>query len=285
VARIRTIKPDFWTDGNIVKLSPFARLLYIGMWNFTLCDFGHVADDAFKLKLQVLPSDNVDVDSLLAELMSGGRVRRVEDPDGRTYLHVKRFEDHQKIDPRWKTRCPACAHKDSLKPTETPVSFVEPQRDSPELPLGRDGMGRDGKGIEETCAPAAPETRSTDYPPAFEAFWSHYPKKSGKRQALNAWRKASKRATQDELIAGADRYRDDPNRNPGFTKNAEGWLNGDGWLDEPLPVRGQARQMTAREQSFLDLERMKDNPNPEVLRRAGLEPPQPQFRAIQGGAQ
>jgi len=123
VARIRTIKPDFWTDGNMVKLSPFARLLYIGMWNFTLCDHGHVADDAMKLKLQILPMDAVDIDALLAEIMAQGRVVRIADKDGRTYLLVKRFEDHQKIDPRWKTRCPACAQVDSLAPTETPVSL------------------------------------------------------------------------------------------------------------------------------------------------------------------
>ena len=60
--------------GNMVKLSPFARLLYIGMWNFTLCDHGHVADDAMKLKLQILPMDNVDIDALLAEIMALGRV-------------------------------------------------------------------------------------------------------------------------------------------------------------------------------------------------------------------
>ena len=41
-----------------------------------------------------------------------------------------------------------------------------------------------------------------------------------------------------QIIAGAIRYRDDPNRLPEFTKYAEGWLNGDGWEDEPLPVRG-----------------------------------------------
>ena len=30
MARIRTIKPDFWTDEKVVELSAFARLLFIG---------------------------------------------------------------------------------------------------------------------------------------------------------------------------------------------------------------------------------------------------------------
>lgn len=170
MARIRTIKPDFWTDGNVVKLSPFARLLYIGMWNFTLCDHGHVADDTMKLKLQILPMDPVDIDALLAEIMDAGRVVRVTSPDGRTYLLIKRFGDHQKIDPRWKTRCPACAQQDSLTPIETPVSFSEPQRDSPKLTLGRDGKGKEGMGEEGKASGPHPIPKDFSLTPERKAW-------------------------------------------------------------------------------------------------------------------
>jgi hypothetical protein len=162
MARIRTIKPDFWTDGNIVALSPFARLLYIGMWNFTMCDHGHVADDAMKLKLQVLPMDDIDIVALLSELLDSERVTRVVDPEGRTYLHVTRFEDHQKIDPRWKTRCSACTHRDSLTLAETHPSLDVAHPNSPKLPLGRDGMGRDGKGKDKETAPRKRGARLSD---------------------------------------------------------------------------------------------------------------------------
>ena len=30
--RIRTIKPEFWTDEKIIELSLPARLLFIGLW-------------------------------------------------------------------------------------------------------------------------------------------------------------------------------------------------------------------------------------------------------------
>ena len=36
MARIRTIKPEFWTSEQVVECSPTARLLFIGLWNF--CD-------------------------------------------------------------------------------------------------------------------------------------------------------------------------------------------------------------------------------------------------------
>jgi len=223
VARIRTIKPDFWTDGNMVKLSPFARLLYIGIWNFTLCDHGHVADDAMKLKLQVLPMDDVDIDALLKEIMDQGRVTRVIAGDERTYLHVKRFEDHQKIDPRWKTRCPACAQQDSLVPAETPVSLPEPQRDSPELPLGREGMGREGK--KTSAKPAASQE--------FDSFWASYPRKIGKEAARKAFVKAIKKTTAGKIMDGVEQLRlEVAGKDQQYTPHAATWLNAGRWDDE-----------------------------------------------------
>lgn len=85
------------------------------------------------------------------------------------------------------------------------------------------------------------------YPDAFEQFWSHYPLKRDKGKALKAWKNAIKRSGNDTIIAGAIRYRDDPNRLDQYTKYAEGWLNGDGWEDDPLPHRIDHRQNKARD--------------------------------------
>lgn len=227
MARIRTIKPDFWTDGNMVKLSPFARLLYIGMWNFTLCDHGHVADDAMKLKLQILPMDPVDIEELLAEIMTQGRVVRVADSDGRTYLLVKRFEDHQKIDPRWKTRCPACAQVDSLTLTETPVSLgelpVTPEL-SLDLTLGREGMGRESK-----KTPSSKPSASTD----FDTFWAQYPRKVGKEAARKAFVKALTKTTAGKIMDGVEQLRIEvAGKDQQFTPHAASWLNAGRWDDE-----------------------------------------------------
>jgi len=73
-------------------------------------------------------------------------------------------------------------------------------------------------------------------------FWNVYPLKRDKRKALLAWRNAIARATATVILQGARRYREDPNRVDGFTKYAEGWLNGDGWEDEPLPARIEERR-------------------------------------------
>jgi hypothetical protein len=86
------------------------------------------------------------------------------------------------------------------------------------------------------------KTYNQGYDQQFLTFWGIYPLRRSKRKAQIAWRKAVKRlgANPDAIatiLAGAKRYRDDPNRDDEFTKYAEGWLNGDGWDDEPLPFR------------------------------------------------
>lgn len=76
-----------------------------------------------------------------------------------------------------------------------------------------------------------------DYPPDFMEFWTTFPRKDGKRAAAKAYRAARKRTSHVNILDGAQRYRDDPNRDDGFTAMATTWLNGDRWNDPPLPPR------------------------------------------------
>lgn len=156
MARIRTIKPEFWTDGTIIGLSFEARLFYIGLWNFTLCDRGHLPDDPLGLKLKVLPADPVDAGKLIQELLDAGRLAPVTGPEGRSFLVIPRFSDHQKVDSRWNSRCPVCTHEsstDHTEPRQNSREFGEAHRDSPELPQGGEGKGKEGKGREGRNAP------------------------------------------------------------------------------------------------------------------------------------
>jgi hypothetical protein len=73
----------------------------------------------------------------------------------------------------------------------------------------------------------------------FDAFWDVYPSTAGKAGARKAWAKAVRRASPADIIAGAKRYRDDPNREDRYTKHAQGWLNDGRWEDGPLPARGR----------------------------------------------
>ncbi len=80
--------------------------------------------------------------------------------------------------------------------------------------------------------------------PLFDEFWNVYPRREAKATARKAWEKAVKRARGEEIIAGAVRYRDDPNRDAQFTAHPATWLNGDRWLDEALPQAGTRKSGT-----------------------------------------
>ena len=76
---------------------------------------------------------------------------------------------------------------------------------------------------------------------SFDEFWTAYPRRSGKIKAKDAFRKASKECDPSEIIAGAQAFADDPNRQEEFTPHPATWLNQGRWEDDPLPERGSAQ--------------------------------------------
>lgn len=71
----------------------------------------------------------------------------------------------------------------------------------------------------------------------FDDFWNVYPRRAEKAPARKAWSLALRRASAKVILAGAQRYRDDPNRDPAYTAHPATWLNRDRWEDDPLPPR------------------------------------------------
>jgi hypothetical protein len=63
----------------------------------------------------------------------------------------------------------------------------------------------------------------------FIEFWNAYPRKLDKAKAFRAFKSALKRATFEDILAGVIAYRNDPARNPDFTKYPATWLNSDSW--------------------------------------------------------
>ena len=109
---------------------------------------------------------------------------------------------------------------------------------------------------------------------SFDAFWTAYPRKTAKGAATAAWVKALKKATAEEIIKAAHAYRDDPNREEGFTAHASTWLNQERWLDGPLPQkslpagsRGSDTRPTVLPPRYSADEAPKRSPMPENIRQ------------------
>ncbi|UKH48332.1 RepA-like replication initiator [Arthrobacter phage Lilmac1015] len=89
------------------------------------------------------------------------------------------------------------------------------------------------------------EHRARDYD-AFDEFWAAYPRKDDKKKARTAYAKALREASPSEILAGARRYAEDPNRDPAYTKYAGTWLNAGAWANGPLPPRRDSRNTQER---------------------------------------
>jgi len=102
MARIRTIKPEFWTDSKIAKLSRDARLLYIGLWNLS-DDAGVVSGNTFFLKSQIYPFDQIQIQQFekwLEELVKLGFISLFSH-NGEKFYYLPNLTRHQKFDPRY----------------------------------------------------------------------------------------------------------------------------------------------------------------------------------------
>jgi 5-methylcytosine-specific restriction endonuclease McrA len=120
MARIRTIKPEFWTDEKIISLPFHARLFFIGLWNFA-DDHGFLKDEPSQLKLLIMPcEESIDVFQTLDLLLSADLIERYMDTEsGNTFLLIKNWTLHQRVDKPSKSRI----YKEGAKKVTIPNSL------------------------------------------------------------------------------------------------------------------------------------------------------------------
>ena len=98
MARIRTIKPQFYDDIKIGRLSRDARYLYIALWVFA-DDVGVVNGDTIWLKSKVFPYDQIQIkqfEGWISELVKHGFIRLLSH-NGERFLYLPNFTRHQVI--------------------------------------------------------------------------------------------------------------------------------------------------------------------------------------------
>jgi hypothetical protein len=204
VARIRTIKPEFWTDEELTECSRDARLLFIGTWNFA-DDNGNLDRSAKQLKARVFPIDNIDCEPLIQELMTHRKLIEYS-VSGKKYLHIRGFAKHQVINRPSSPQCPA--YEESLATqAQLPDDSV-----SQSGVLTEDSRGKEVRKEGNTTAVARPLNGKDVLSEIFLTAWSEYPKRAGdnpRKRAWKAWRtRHAQGHTEDELLAGVRRYAD-----------------------------------------------------------------------------
>jgi hypothetical protein len=98
-----------------------------------------------------------------------------------------------------------------------------------------------------------PEKKHTN--DLFIEFWNAYPRKLDKAAAFRAFKSALKRTKFEDILAGVVAYRNDPARNPDFTKYPATWLNSDAWENAagngPSPHVERNERERQRSQEYL----------------------------------
>jgi hypothetical protein len=96
MARSRNIKPGFFQNEVLADMPALVRLLFAGLWTIADRD-GRLEDRARRIKVALMPYDEIDVDGALDMLSAGSDpfIIRYE-VNGARYIQITKWHEHQK---------------------------------------------------------------------------------------------------------------------------------------------------------------------------------------------
>lgn len=182
MSRIRTIKPSFWEDEKISKLSIPCRLFFIGTWNLA-DDLGVIRANPVLLKSAIFPyEENLRVSEVQKwiDALVDARMLIPISYKNESYYVIRTFRSHQKFDARY---------PNYIIPKEVTIGILDnynnptcTQREPNENPT-REGEREEGMGEEEIppnggTKKTAPDvaTRKEEFYNSLVPFIGKYPK-------------------------------------------------------------------------------------------------------------
>lgn len=206
MARTRQIKPAFFKNEHLAEISPFGRLLFIGLW--TISDkYGRLEDRPRRVKAELFPYEDVDIVAMINELESAGFLFRYGDKN--QYIQIVNFEKHQH---------PHKNEQDSFIPCPVDSSNFQklPEEYGTTPPLNLKPYTSNLNG------------QTSGLP--FSDFWDVYPRKEKRKRAEITWNRLSKTKQQKALshLSGQP-YAD---REKQYIPHPTTYMNNERWDDE-----------------------------------------------------
>jgi hypothetical protein len=177
MARIRTIKPEAFVSESLAEVTVEAERTCGGR-RTPADDHGRHRDNAAIIAGLLWPlraeHTSVHVEDDLTQLAEAGLVCRYTGCDGRRYLHVVSWYEHQKIDRPSQSRMPACPHhhadwrcgpckgactRHADVPSEAAPTLDEASTKTP-VPLAQDVHTATGIDVDRVPADPQPEAHS-----------------------------------------------------------------------------------------------------------------------------
>lgn len=150
--RIRTIKPEFFRSESIANLEPLARILFQGLWCLADRD-GRLWDRPRRIKVEVLPYDDFDIEAGLREMERSELIVRYNTADGKA-IQIVNFSKHQRINGKElekDSEIPdVSAQVPDIQEQETGEATGKHSGSTCEAPgiTGREGKGMERKGMD-----------------------------------------------------------------------------------------------------------------------------------------
>lgn len=270
MARSRNIKPGFYKNEDLAECSIWARFIFPGLWMMADRE-GRLEYRPKRIKGELLPYDNEDVEPLLNELQRFGFIL-IYEAQGAKFIQIIKFGTHQ--NPHYKEAPSTIPAPDGW--VDNPELDAQSSNDEPEA----DGSMIDGEArgkpeadgsIEGGVAArmiggstglipdsgflipdSVPKPRSSrdDLAEPFRKFWQSYPRKVSKAEAEKAYRKLKPDAALQASLLSAvalqaqsqDWLKDDGR----FVPHASTWLNQRRWEDQLGTPSGVVHPMPNR---------------------------------------
>lgn len=208
MARIRTIKPEFFTSEDIVTMSPLARLLYVALW----CEAdreGRMEWKPVTFKMRYLPGDDCDINALAKELTEKGLLILYQAVD-KCLAEIPTFSKHQVINNR-ESPSTLPARDKHAKPTRAPRVKAE----------GKERKGKEGKEYAVSAG--------------FDRFWKTWPpgdRKQDRKDCWEKWEREGLESVADAICTDVEtKKRDSVKWRDGFVEMPMTYLNNRRWED------------------------------------------------------
>ncbi len=256
VARIRTIKPEFWTHEDLSALPEATHMLAAALLNYA-DDHGYFNANPALIRAACCPlrEPSVSIPESLRSLQAVGYIALGRCSKGRMYGQIVNFREHQKVS----HPTPSKIEPISITWDDSGI-FPEPLRNPPETFRPEQGTGNreQGTGNREENGAAAPSLDDFDRSISFAELWSRWPtgfgEKGSRKSAEAAYLKIKPdKPLHETMMAALDAQVLDKSTkamNGQFAPNfphVERWLKNQRWTDEiSRPVASQ-RQTRAQQ--------------------------------------
>jgi uncharacterized protein YlbG (UPF0298 family) len=231
MARARNIKPGFFQNEELAELEPINRLAFIALW--TVCDYkGCLEYRPKRLKVQLLPYDNVDIEKIMINLEQSGFIK-IYSVEEQNYIKILNFEKHQN------------PHPNEIKSGSKIPDFDENAIEinvSELVAINHDKNGTSHADslllIPDSLNPLTDSTpkviKREKWEDDFDIFWQEYPKKKDKQAAKLVWKKIRPNL-QDVLkaLSWQKQSKEWFEQGGKFVKHPERYIKNHSWLDEP----------------------------------------------------